>query len=361
MATTTQRHLPFGPEKLVPFTTEIFDREEEKAARILHSILETQSPRKSDWSQVFSASSEASNYRTIDRVLPRLDAKTALMRLYDPESPFVLVDPTEIERKQAKKTDYVGRLSDGKTLGFWMIVFAQPYRGRAIPFHFGVYSEATLNEQITSRNLEWRELFWQIKELVGETPLVFDREFSAQRWLETLEEARCEWVVRLNTKSGVKITDEPQGEEIPLLIEKGEKREIKGAYYRGEVKVNVAGIWLKDQKEPLWVMGSLEPDELLEVYKKRMKIEQTFKDSKSLLNIEKVMSKRRGHLESTLALVLLAYGLGLMIGEAARDEAYGDDDDDDDDDDNDSGGDEKRGSPKRLGESGSSIRGCSCF
>jgi hypothetical protein len=79
------------------------------------------------------------------------------MRLYDPESPFVIVDPTEIERKQAKNTAYVGRLSDGKTLGFWTIVFAQPYRGRAIPFHFGVYSEATLNEQITSRNLEWAE------------------------------------------------------------------------------------------------------------------------------------------------------------------------------------------------------------
>jgi hypothetical protein len=349
---TTQRHLPFGPEKLVPFTTEIFDREEEKAARILHSILETQSPRKSDWSQVFSESSEAANYRTIDRTLPKLEPKKALMRLYDPESPFVLVDPTEIERKQAKNTDYVGRLSDSKTLGFWTIVFAQPYRGRAVPFHFGVYSEATLNEELTSRNLEWRELFWEIKELVGETPLVFDREFSAQRWLETLEEARCEWVVRLNTKSGVKITDE-QGEKIPLLVEKGETREMKGAYYRGQVKVNVAGVWPKNQKEPLWVMGSLKPDKLLEVYEKRMKIEQTFKDAKSLLNIEKVMSKRRGHLMSTLALVLLAYGLGLMIGETARDEAYGGEEED-------SEGDEKRGSPKRPGESGSSIRDCSC-
>lgn len=237
MATTTQRNLPFGPETLVPFTQELFDREEEKAARILFSILETQSPRKSDWSQVFSESSEGANYRTIDRALPKLEPKKALMRLYDPESPFVLVDPTGMERKQAKKTDYVGRLSDGKTLGFWMVVFAQPYRGRAIPFHFGVYSEATLNEEVTSRNLEWRELMmWEIKELVGETPLVFDREFSAQRWLEALEEAGCEWVVRLNTKSGVKITNEFEGEEIPLVIEKGEKCEMEGVYYRGQVR-----------------------------------------------------------------------------------------------------------------------------
>jgi hypothetical protein len=52
--------------------------------------------------------------------------------------------------------------------------------------------------------------------------------------LEALEEAGCEWVVRLNTKSGVKITEEFEGEEIPLaMIGKGEKREIQGVYYRG--------------------------------------------------------------------------------------------------------------------------------
>src|SRR4051794_5692278 len=65
---TIQRNLPFGPEKLVPFTNELFDRQEEKATRILFSILQTRSPRKSDWSQVFSESSEGANYyRTIDR------------------------------------------------------------------------------------------------------------------------------------------------------------------------------------------------------------------------------------------------------------------------------------------------------
>jgi hypothetical protein len=321
MTTTTQRRLPFAPGELLPFAEELFDREEEKAARILWSILESRSPRKSDWSQVFSESSEGANYRTIDRVLPKLDAKKALMRLYDPESPFILVDPTEMERKQAKRTDYVGRLSDGKTLGFWMVVFAQPYRGRAIPFHFGVYSESTLNERPTSRNLQWRELLLEIKGLAGETPLIFDREFSAQRWLETLEGSGCKWVVRLNEGSGVKFSDE-EGEEIPIWVEKGEKRSIEGAYYRGRTKVNVCGLWREGFEKPLWVMGNLPADELACVYEKRMKIEQTFKDSKSLLEMKKVMSKKREQLEITVALVLVAYALGLMVGEAARDEAY---------------------------------------
>lgn len=343
----TQRQLPFGPEKLVPFTEGLFDREEEKAARILWSILESRSPRKSDWSQVFSESSEGANYRTIDRVLPKLEPKKALMRLYDPESPFVLVDPTEIERKQAKSTNYVGRLSDGKTLGFWTVVFSQPYRGRAIPFHFGIYSEATIGQEATSRNLQWREMLWQIKELVGDVPLIFDREFSASRWLKTLEEAGCRWVVRLNKGSGVKFTDE-EGDGVPLLVDKGERKEIEGVYYQGEVEVNIAAFWQEGHKEPLWVMGNLPPERLIEVYGQRMKIEQTFKDSKSLMNLEKVMNKGREQLEKTLALVLVAYSLALMIGEGARDEAYGD------------SREEKRGRREAGGSGNSTLEYSSC-
>jgi transposase len=129
-------------------------------------------------------------------------------------------------------------------------------------------------------------------------------------------------VVRLNTKSGVKFVDE-EGEEIPLVVEKGEKRNVEDAYYRGETKANVADIRREGCGEPLWVMGNLSPDELLEVYEERMKIERTFEDSKSLLDVQKAMSKKQAQLEITLALVLLAYyGLGLMMGEAARGEAY---------------------------------------
>ena len=75
---TKHRQLPFGPEKLVPFTEELFDRqeEEEKAARVLFSILEAPALlyARATGARSFSESSEGANYRTIDRVLPKLDA-----------------------------------------------------------------------------------------------------------------------------------------------------------------------------------------------------------------------------------------------------------------------------------------------
>lgn len=84
----------------------------------------------------------------------------------------------------------------------------------------------------------------------------------------------------------------------------------------------MVGVWREGFKEPLGVMGNLPCGRLVEIYSKRMKIEQTFKDAKSLLGMEKAMNKKRRRLETPLAMGLIAYALGLMVGERARDEAY---------------------------------------
>ena len=78
--------------------------------------------------------------------------------MYLEEADFVLADPTDIERLQAAKTEYVGVLKDGKTRGFQTLVFGVPYRGRAIPFHFITYSSRTIGQEATSpgqSHLNW--------------------------------------------------------------------------------------------------------------------------------------------------------------------------------------------------------------
>jgi len=65
------------------------------------------------------------NYKTIQRFIDHNEPKHALHRLYDEDSSFVLCDPTDIERLQAKKTEYVGKLKD-KQPGFQILVLATP-------------------------------------------------------------------------------------------------------------------------------------------------------------------------------------------------------------------------------------------
>ena len=49
-----------------------------------------------------------------------------------------------------------------------------------------------------------------------------------------------------------------------------------------------------------------------------MKIEESFRDLKSLLGMEKLMNKRRDHMEKMVALLLIAYAIGLWLGETLR-------------------------------------------
>ena len=124
------------------FTDQCFDRDTEKAAVIIKGILDARSPRISDISNAMSGKPE-SNYKAIQRFLCKNAPQEALVRLYDEDSPFVLGDPTDIERPQANKTAYVGKLKD-RTLGFQALVLATPYLGRAIPFSFVTYSSKTI-------------------------------------------------------------------------------------------------------------------------------------------------------------------------------------------------------------------------
>ncbi|MCL0084468.1 transposase [Dehalococcoidia bacterium] len=86
-------------------------------------------------------------------------------------------------------------------------------------------------------------------------------------------------------------------------------------YYKGKVKVNLAGRWDRGLREPLWVISDLEPEEAMAIYQARMKIEQSFRDLKSLLGLDKIMNKGRERMEKMVAMMLLTYSIALLIGE----------------------------------------------
>ncbi len=78
------------------------------------------------------------------------------------------------------------------------------------------------------------------------------------------------------------------------------------------MKVNLIGYWQKSLSKPLWIMTSLEPERGLEIYQKRIKIEQTFRDCKDLLHLTKLINKKQALLEQMIALALIAYVIGLV-------------------------------------------------
>lgn len=88
------------------------------------------------------------------------------------------------------------------------------------------------------------------------------------------------------------------------------------------MQVNVAGLRRQRLEEPQWIITNLDPEEGLSIYRQRMKIVESFKDLKSLLGMDKVMNKRQDKMEKALGMVMVAYSIGLMLGEDIRERLY---------------------------------------
>ena len=141
------------------------------------------------------------DYKRIQRFLGQTDPREGLWRLFQEEAEFVIGDPPEIRRPQAHKTAYVGTLRDGQTKGFWALLFAASYRGRAIPCGLITYSSQTIAQGLDSRNPNHFRAFAGLKDLLGERPLALDREFSYPELLLRLVEEQVNFAIRLDQGS----------------------------------------------------------------------------------------------------------------------------------------------------------------
>ena len=204
-------------------------------------------------------------------------------------------------RCRARKTKYVGTLKDGKTRGFWLLLLATPYRGWALPCGFVTYSSQTIVQLARSRNQYHWEAFDQLKALLGDKPLVLDREFSYLELLEYLVQVTVNFVICLHLGSHPPTFYDASGRKITLTVGLGEETTYRGLSYMGKVTVNVVGVWRKGHAQPLWIMSNLAPERALAIYAARMKIEETFRDLKSLLNFDKLMNKSQLHMEEMAA------------------------------------------------------------
>ena len=310
--------------KFSKFMQAIFDEQEtaDKATEIGQAMLTARSLRMTDIAAQMRGSSAAS-YKRLQRFIKQADPQTALWRLFQEQASYVIGDPTEIERPQAWKTAYVGTLKDGKTKGFWAMVLATPYRGRAIPCGLVTYSSKTIAQQADSRNLNHWRAFEELKDLLGERPLVLDREFSYLECLLNLLAEQVNFVIRLNLGSHPPQFKNANGQEVLLTISQGETVLHHQVLYKGKACVNLIGTWGRGFADPLWIMTNLDPQQAQRIYFARMKIEETFRDLKSLLGLTKLMNKQQKNMEKMLALLLLVFAISLLIGEGLRDHLYG--------------------------------------
>lgn len=134
--------------------------------------------------------------------------------------------------------------------------------------------------------------------------MVLDRGFSWLGLLHALVADDVQFVIRVNV-SGPHLLRFTTGEETPieLRVLPGHAGIYSQVCCKGEVSVNVTGIWEAGFRKPLWVMTSLAPETGMAIYRQRMKTELSFGDLKSLLGPVDVMNRHAEATQQALALM----------------------------------------------------------
>jgi len=88
---------------LFKFMSYVFEQKRiiEKAVIIIRAIYEACSPRFSRIAEKMPGRPDA-NYKLIQRFMAEVDLKAILLRFFQEEAEFVIGDPTEVKRPQAK-------------------------------------------------------------------------------------------------------------------------------------------------------------------------------------------------------------------------------------------------------------------
>ena len=304
-------------------TLNIFDPKARSAvSSIIYGFQKCKSLRVSRIAATMPGNYE-SNDKNITRAINRLDIRLLLSGLSSfalQGEDLLLLDLTEMMRKNAKRTGYVGYLKDGITHGYNILTISVPYKGRSKVIFADVISSAIIE---ASESGKWKLIqnsLEPILHLLRSKTIAIDRKFCNEEMINFFRRHGIHYSIRLKFHAGrwtITITNR-KGKRINLSVKHGSKKNWYSVYYKGKIKVNIAAEWQSGMAEPMYIITDCEPVKGLKYYKIRMKIEESFKDIKDKLGFTKLMNKKLENLVKLILIGLLAYNILMLIGERLR-------------------------------------------
>jgi hypothetical protein len=304
-------------------TLNIFDQKSRNAlSSIIYGFQKCKSLRVSRIAATMPGNYE-SNDKSITRAINRLDISLLLSGLSSfalQGEDLLLLDLTEMTRKNAKRTGYVGYLKDGITHGYNILTISVPYKGRSKVIFADVISSAIIEDSESGKWKLIQNSLEPILHLLRSKTIAIDREFCNEEMINFFRRHGIHYAIRLKLHAGrwtITITNR-KGKRINLFLKRGSKKNWHSVYYKGKIKVNIAAEWQSGMAEPMYIVTDCEPSKGLKYYKIRMKIEESFKDIKDKLGFTKLMNKKLENLVKLILIGLLAYNILMLIGERLR-------------------------------------------
>ena len=201
----------------------------------------------------------------------------------------------------------------------WILGASITYRGRCIPVYLKSWREPNSSYDFWSRvSIFLRDL----KKILPERfryEIIGDRGFQSTKLFEICKELDWDYVVRINGNWMCKVSGGKYYMQLSLFEDGFYENVVLGK--RGKYEdVNIAINSIRDEagEKIRWYLATSlkERERAITDYERRMWIEESFKDLKSILKWEGYTKKipEKGRLEKLIAVSLISYTIGLSIG-----------------------------------------------
>lgn len=178
-----------------------------------------------------------------------------------------------------------------------------------------LYFEMLDNKSGNSNSKNRIDLLEDIIALIGKdrlSMLIMDREFIGHKWLSWLKKEGIPFCVRVPKHHKITLRDGSKV-EAEKLLERGRKVYLRNVFV-DLVRVNIS-ISLDKNGELLYLIGTVKPDQLGRIYRKRWSIEVFFQALKARgFNLESSCLKSLDKYKKLFAIVSMAYTICWAVG-----------------------------------------------
>ncbi len=151
-------------------------------------------------------------------------------------------------------------------------------------------------------------------------PLILDRGFHSRAFFTWLQQRGLPFIVRVRIGGQGRDLRDARGERLRPVVAPGQRRVWREVQYHELRSLTLIGYWVSSHAAPIGLLTTWpNPEQALAWYLMRMRIEEAFRDGKTLLLVEANMNQRWPGMSRTMGRVVLAYAMGMVAGELLRD------------------------------------------
>lgn len=189
--------------------------------------------------------------------------------------------------------------------GYQAIFAALAYKGRALPFAFILFRYEQIEKSQNIIEYEFFELVVSLLVAKRIKPvLIMDRGYCDVKIVKKLKELKVGFIIRAVSNVWIEVKDNNFKGLIGEFTQVGTFEDC--LYHKRERELLNIAIARNEKGENIWVISNLNPSRIIELYKLRMQIEETFRDIKSLLGLKTLKLRKDEFIQMKLEKILLA-------------------------------------------------------